>query len=279
MTWRRLERHRWRLPVLAVAATCGCGGDAASRTPSDFVGQWVWSARDSTLLQAVRRQRSTVPAAIWVATLVRRGDSLSVQLGRPVDRSVGADAELVIRIDDSFSSWWGLVPDDTLASWVGDRIARVLRLTDDAAHRRPVQLDYDAPVARLPQYAAMVRRLRRGEGGQLRGRSLWVTSLVAHLAHPDYGPLFRSIVDGQIVQLFDTGDPYSARAARQLATRLDRAGLLFRVGLGAVERRLVTGSTTHRAWFDFIDIASGSRLFRGIWIFPAGESYVAYLGG
>jgi len=253
----------------------------AGPSPPPTLGQWIWTARDSVLFVATRAQRPALRAAAWVATLSRRGDSLVTEFGRPIDASLGDDAEAVIRIDDSFSALWSTMPVDSLADRVAARLARLLPLIDPApgAGRaaRTIQLDYDAPMSKLGDYAQLVARLRAPQVGVLRDRGFWVTSLVAHLADPRYGERLRPFVDGHIVQLFDTGDRYDARAERNVLARLERAGLPFRVGLGAFERELASGATTHRAWFAILPDASQSRWYRGCWIFPAGTPYLSSL--
>lgn len=260
--------------ALLLAVMAGCADRPP--VPPPMLGQWIWSARDSALLHAMRGRRPALRAGVRVATISTRGDSLVGALGRPLDASTGADAEVVIRVDDSFSSWWGRVAPDTMAERLDARIARVLQVAERAGARRTVQLDYDAPVARLAEYAALLRRLR-GEGGALHGRSLWITSLVAHLGDPAYGARFRPLVDGHILQLFDTGDRYSEAREREVWERVERAAMPFRLGVGAFERRLTSGATTHRAWFAFIPRAARSRWYRGTWIFPGGEAYAPYL--
>lgn len=264
------------LLLISVATIpAACRRDAP---PSPTLGQWVWTARDSALLLATRTARPELRAGVWVATLSLRGDSLVAALGRPIDPSMGSDAEAVIRIDDSFSSWWDRLPADTVADRVAARLARILPLIDPppGSDRPPrtIQLDYDAPVSRLPDYAGLIARLRAPGRGVLRDRPFWITSLVAHLADPRYGDRLRPWVNGHIVQLFDTGDRYDARAERTLLARLDRAALPFRVGLGSFERQLATGPTMHRAWFAVLAPASQSRWYRGCWIFPAGTPYL-----
>lgn len=245
------------------------------------LGQWVWTARDSALFVASRAARPELRSGVWVATLALRGDSLVTALGRPIDAAMGSDAEGVIRIDDSFSALWERIPGDSVAQLVTARLSRILPLIDPAPGRggppRTIQLDYDAPMSRLADYAQLLARLRTPGSGVLRDRSLWVTSLVAHLADPRYGERLRPWVDGHIVQLFDTGDRYYPRAAGVVLARLDRAALPFRVGLGSFERQLATGPTTHRAWFALLPEASQSRWYRGCWIFPAGTPYLSSL--
>lgn len=268
---------RTRHLAIAALLLAGVGGcEDRLPSPSPVLGQWLWSARDSALLQSMRGRRPALRAGVWVATISTRGDALVAALGRPLDASVGDDAEVVIRVDDSFSPWWGRVPPDTIAARLGDRIARVLQVVERGGARRTLQLDYDAPVGRLAEYAELLQRLR-GEGGVLHGRSIWITSLVSHLGDPRYGARFRPLVDGHIVQLFDTGDRYSAGREREVWQRVERAEMPFRLGVGAFERRLTSGPTTHRAWFGFIPRAARSRWYRGTWIFPGGEAYAPYL--
>jgi hypothetical protein len=85
---------------------------------------------------------------------------------------------------------------------------------------------------------------------------------VAHLADPGYGARFRPLVDGHIIQLFDTGERHTSARERELLARAERAAMPFQLGVGAFERRLTSGPTTHRAWFDLLPRAERSR-----WIF------------
>lgn len=283
--WRRAgsERGLARAPRLFAIVGLAALGAACQAKPSPppTLGQWVWTARDSALLEASRVQRPSLRAAVWVATLSRRGDSLVTEFGRPIAASLGDDVEAVIRIDDSFSALWSAMPADSLAERVATRLTRLLPLIDPSpgAGRAPrtIQLDYDAPMSKLGDYALLLARLRAPGVGVLRERGFWVTSLVAHLADPRYGDRLRPWVDGHIIQLFDTGDRYDARAERNVLARLKRAEVPFRLGLGAFERQLATGPTTHRAWFAILPAASRSRWYRGCWIFPAGTPYLSSL--
>lgn len=266
-------RRIWRMPALLLAVVA-CRSEPAA-TPT-FLGQWVWTARDASLLQTTRRTMPTLHAGVWVATIEGRGDSLVGTLGRPIDATMGDDVEAVIRIDDSFTPLWGRASADVIAAGLEERLRRVLSVVEREGAVAALQLDYDAPVSRLGDYAALLARLR-APGHVLAGRHVWVTSLVAHLADPDYGKRLRPLVDGHIVQLFDTGDSYTSARVEVVRDRLRRAAMPFRVGVGAFERRLARGETTHRAWFGFLPIAAQSPWFRGAWIFPGGEAYQQYL--
>ena len=156
------------------------------------------------------------------------------------------------------------------------RLARVLALADEGSVPRALQLDYDCPTRLLPRYATLLRHLRSGES--LRGRRLWITSLVVHVRDPGYGALFRPVVDGHILQLFDTGDSFDDRLASQVPELLDAQGMPFMAGVASFERRRPNGaSTMHRAWFAIIPRLSKSRRYRGVWVFPAGTPWLHLL--
>ena len=76
-----------------------------------------------------------------------------------------------------------------------------------------VQLDYDCPERLLRRWSAVTAILSRGV---LAGRRVWITSLISHVRHAEYGDLFRANVAGHILQLFDTGDRMSLPHARQI---------------------------------------------------------------
>jgi hypothetical protein len=107
---------------------------------------------------------------------------------------------------------------------------------------------------------------------------VWITSLVSHVRSPEYGSNFRGVVDGHVVQLFDTGDTFSPASVERLARSLQRADIPFMVGVGTYERMLAGGRrTNHRAWFEHVSDLSTVRGYRGVWIFPAGQPYLSLL--
>ena len=214
-------------------------------------------------------------AAVWLATIDVRGDSMQSSLG--ISPSIADDrAQVVVRLDDSFTALWRTLPDSVVADRLSARLAPLLALADSrGVSRRTLQLDYDSPVRLLPRYAALVRALRKGV---LAGRTVWVTSLVSHVVTSQYGALFTGVADGHIVQLFDTGDTFTPAAAQRLARALKKSELPFMIGVGAFERRLSGGrSTQHRAWFDVVPDLATLTGYRGMWVFPAGEPYVRLL--
>jgi hypothetical protein len=269
-----------RAALLAVALLHGsaCGPSAAPAARSASVdGQWVWSAADVARLSDARR---TVPAllpGVWVATIAFAHDGVTQRLAlSPAVAGATGPVAAVIRFDDAFHAAWGAADDATLARTVGARVAALTARLDAAAPRVvEVQLDYDCPERRLPRWAALVHALARGP---LAGRTVWVTSLPAHVRHPEYGALLRGAVAGHIVQLFDTGVRPTPAALAALSASLDRQALPYRVGLGAFERVRRDGARTeHLAWFAAGPLLARSPWYRGRWVFPAGARWVEHL--
>lgn len=235
---------------------------ACTTAPPAPFAQWVWTEADRAPLADLRASQPGAVAGVHIATLhyadgvVRSELSLAPGLVDP-------PRALVIRLDDDLHAAFDALPDDALAAALAAPLTRLLALADQRGASVELQLDYDVPVRLLPRWAAVLRLLR---GGCLAGRPLWVTSLVAHLQRPDYGALFVGVIDGHILQVFDTGDRApSAATVRALA---EAADLPYRWGLGAFER----GDTTaHRAWFSATSGCTGRCQAR--WVFPAGQPW------
>lgn len=138
-----------------------------------------------------------------------------------------------------------------------------------------VQIDHDCPERFLTRWSVVVSKLATGV---LTGRTVWLTSLVAHIRHRDYGDMFRGRVAGHILQVFDTGEHMSLPRVRQLERLASRQRMAFRLGVGAFERRLANGETTsHQAWFEAPHVMRGSRWYRGVWVFPGGAPWAHLL--
>jgi hypothetical protein len=159
---------------------------------------------------------------------------------------------------------------------VGDALEAMISASENTSVTvSEVQLDYDCPERLLRRWSVVVARLSREA---LSGRAVWVTSLVAHVRHSDYGELFRPHVAGHILQVFDTGDRMSLPYARRIERLASRHRMPFRLGVAAFERRLRNGRTTdHQAWFDATRLMTGSRWYAGVWVFPGGDSWVHLL--
>ncbi len=155
-----------------------------------------------------------------------------------------------------------------------DSAINVLRSRGGSAAVHTVQLDYDAPQRALPAWAGSVRFLT---SHALSRDSVWVTSIIAHLREPAYGDLFRDVVCGHVLQVFDTGEEATAAKVSEAVRLAGRAGIPFRLGLGAFERQTRGGLTEHRAWFATVPHFAAIEGYRGLWIFPAGHRWTSFL--
>jgi hypothetical protein len=188
-----------------------------------------------------------------------------------------ADA-VVIRFDASFHAAWTR-PASELDAATTQVLRRVLSaVTRTAPNVRLVQLDYDCPTPQLARWAELLRALRAN--GVFADLEVWTTSLVAQLRDPSFGVLFRDVVAGHIVQVFDTGEPADDHTRTELIRLLARADMPFCVGLGAFERgRAQLQVTQHEAWWDVVIELARSPRFRGTWVFAAGQNWADRAGG
>jgi hypothetical protein len=241
------------------------------------VGQWIWSSEDSARFVEASRTVPRLAPTVWIGT-IRASPSGALQAGLGLSPTVAARSRVgvIIRFDDSFSNVWPAQTDSAIANAVGSSIRAML----DAAARTgvtitEVQLDYDCPERLLRRWSVVVAALARDA---LAGRTVWLTSLVVHIRHGDYGELFRDHVAGHILQVFDTGDRMSPSFAGQLQRLASQQRMPFRLGVGAFERRFPNGrSTNHRGWFAATPVMARSRWYRGVWVFPAGASWAPLL--
>lgn len=285
-----------RLRIIVVASlVTSCSGrdssstnhDPASRRDSTVaqsqiarpteIGQWIWSETDAQIFAESSRSVPELTPTVWIGTVRASRDGV-VQLQIALSpRAVGRPRTgIVVRFDDSFTNAFARQPDSVVANAVNAALRSILaavRASD--VQLTELQLDYDCPERLLSAWAKVVSSLSRDA---LAGESVWVTSLVAHMKHDEYGDLFRAHVAGHILQVFDTGDrmsPSSARAIEQLASS---QRMPFRLGVAAFERTLPDGRTTeHRAWFDATGTMSESEWYRGLWVFPGGRRWVPLL--
>ena len=218
-----------------------------------------------------------VVATVWIGTIRATSEgAVASELALSPQIAGRSTVGVVVRFDDSFSRVWRTRSDTSVAREVGDALDALVSAAErTGVSISEVQLDYDCPERVLERWSVVVGRLTRGV---LAGRPVWVTSLVAHMRHADYGTLFRPHVTGHIVQVFDTGDRMSIPTARRLERLASRHRMPFRLGVAAFERRTRNGETTdHEAWFAATRILSGSRWYSGVWIFPGGASWAHLL--
>ncbi|WP_295455426.1 DUF3142 domain-containing protein [uncultured Thiodictyon sp.] len=221
------------------------------------VGQWVWSRRDLPTLEQARRVRPDVAAAVNIADLSWDGQ-VRTRLRLPPGLA-GPPAMLVVRLDNSFHH---AVPEPAGAQ-LNQALGRLLAAVDPALAALPVELDYDAPITRLPVYAAWLDTFR---AGALQGRAVWITTLPSQLRDPGFGARFASRVDGIVPQVFDTGEPWTPQRAASLAADLARAAIPFALGLGGFDRP----GTRHAAWLAALPTLAELPTYRGTCVFPAG---------
>jgi hypothetical protein len=174
-----------------------------------------------------------------------------------------------VRLEDGVHALWALRGEEAL----GRDLARELEawraeIEATGADVHEVQLDYDAPVARLGAWARVVDRLAHGP---LSGIDVWVTSLPAHVASPDYGDRFRGAAVGHVLQLFDTGLPCTDANVDRMAVALSHQRMRYRVGLGAFEREKNGRRTTDHACFRRALARLKVRGYAGAWLFAAGR--------
>lgn len=256
--------------AVAVVATLACRPAAPRETE---IGQWIWSEADSARFVEASRTFPNLLATVWTATILATNDgsvqsrlALSPRIaGRP---SVG----VVVRFDDSFTRAWATRTDSAIAQDVGSALADMISASERTGVTiSEVQLDYDCPERLIRRWSRVVTQVSREALG---GRAVWITSLVAHIRHRDYGDLFRPHVAGHILQVFDTGDRMSVPYARRIERLASRHRMPFRLGVAAFERRLPNGRTTdNEAWFEATRLMSGSRWYTGVWVFPGGTSW------
>ena len=237
------------------------------------VGQWIWSAADSARFVEAARSIPNVVPTVWIGTIRASSDgTVQSQLALSPRIAARPSVGVVVRFDDSFTRSWASQTDTAIARAVGNALRDMLGAAETAEVTvSEVQLDYDCPERLLRRWSIVVAQLSRDALG---GRAVWLTSLVAHVRHPDYGDLFRPHVAGHILQVFDTGDRMSVPYVRRIERLASRHRMPFRLGVAAFERRLANGRTTnHQAWFDATRVMRGSRWLTGLWVFPGGASW------
>jgi hypothetical protein len=172
-----------------------------------------------------------------------------------------------VRFEDCFS---GCLSDDDLKTLDGAFTQLLLEVRATGASFAELQLDYDAPISKLPRYAQVLGHLK---ARSLRGLELWITSIPAHVQTRGYGDLLRQHVAGHILQLFDTGLACDATDAAKLKTALLAQRMRYRLGYGSFERAGVPASKSHACWQELTASWRHEPAAAGWWLFPAGIGY------
>ena len=240
------------------------------------IGQWIWTRTDLARFAESRAVHPGLEAAVFIGSI--QCDTIS---GRLVARAGLSASEPqtdgvtgVIRFEDGIDRC-------RIAGAAARRFAQqldsavsILRQRARTARISTMQLDYDAPQRAIRVWAGHVAYFH---AHALRGDSIWVTSLIAQLREPGYGDLFRGVVSGHVLQVFDTGEPATAAQVDEALRLARRARIPFRLGLGAFERETRGGRTDHRAWFATLPQFKAIDGFRGVWVFPAGREWISLI--
>jgi hypothetical protein len=260
--------------VLTVLISACSPKPAVSAAPA--IGQWIWTRADLARFNESRGTQPKLEAAVFIGsiqcdTISRR---LLVRAGLSVSEPQADAVTAVIRFENGIDRCRiAGEPAPQFAQRL-DSAVSVLRQRARTAPIGAMQLDYDAPQRAIGAWAANVAYLH---AHALRGDSIWVTSLIAQLREPGYGDLFRGVVSGHVLQVFDTGEPATTAQVHEALRLARRARMPFRLGLGAFERDTRGGRTEHRAWFATVAQFAAVDGFRGVWVFPSGNRWVSLL--
>jgi hypothetical protein len=249
---------------------------AATTTAAHHVGQWIWTRTDIARFAESAVLRPALEAGVFIGSV-----HCDAATGRLVARAAlsAASAQVavvtpVIRFEDGLYACRNPRDSSEAFELVLDSAVHVLRARVRSVAVQAVQLDFDAPQRAIGAWSRSVRFMRTRS---LAGDSVWITSLIAHLRQPEYGTLFRGVVDGHVLQVFDTGEEANEVQIAEVLRLTKRAAMPFRVGLGAFERQTRAGPTNHRAWFAAVAQLGTVRGYSGIWVFPAGQRWITHL--
>jgi hypothetical protein len=275
---RSIRRFAHGLAVFALASAAASAHASdplpSAPAPTDATGLWIWTRRDLAVLSAARATAPDLRSAVHVATVQRRGAAIAWQRAlSPAVEQAGRAGAIVIRIDDSMNGIWAEGDADEVARRLSPVLTEVLTQSlSTGATVDEIELDYDAPVRVAASWARVAGALA---AGPLRGRTVWMTSIPAHLDASGFSGALANAGLGQILQLFDTGLPCTASNYAHLAGRLATTHARFRVGLGAYERTGREGQ--HACWARWARGLRSIAGYEGTWIFPAGRDVTGLL--
>ena len=272
----RIRRRMHLIGLCAAAALVASCGESPVPHLEPATGQWIWTRADLARFSESRVQRPGLEAAVFIGSI--QCDTISGQLvaqaGLAASVAQVEPVTAVIRFEDGLERCRAAAVTDADFAQRLDSAVYLLRSRSRTVPLAAIQLDYDAPRRALGKWATSVAQLQLHA---LRGDTVWVTSLIAHLRDPSYGALFRGVIRGHVLQVFDTGEPATVAQVDEAVRLARRAHIQFRIGLGAFERETRSGRTDHRAWFASVPQFSAIDGFRGVWIFPAGQRWLSLL--
>jgi len=262
--------------VVCIALLTGCGpaaSEAAGTGQPAALGQWIWTRADVSRYSESQVTHSALEAGVFIGAIHCDTSSgrLVAQAGLPPSVVPADHPTAVIRFEDGLDRCRVVSGAAAVFERRLDSVVTVLRERGGAMPYAAVQLDYDVAQRGLAAWATSVRYLR---AHALARDTVWVTSIIAHLREPQYGALFGDVVSGHVLQVFDTGEPATPERIAEAVRVVRRAGIPFRIGLGAFERETARGRTAHRAWFDAVPRFASVPGYEGVWIFPAGNRWV-----
>jgi Protein of unknown function (DUF3142) len=234
-------------------------------------GQWIWTARDREIFERTRREHPALSVAVFVGTIECESGALRTRRGLSPLSAGNEPRALVVRLSDSVHACVERQSEAEFARGLDARLAALLsEVKASGARFEELQLDYDAPVSKLPRWASALRYLN---AHALSGIDVWITSLPVHVEQPNYGALMRGVVTGHIVQVFDTGLSCDAENAEHLRAALQAQLMPYRVGYGTFERNGVPADHAHQCWLGLTQSWRNDPGASGFWVFPAGIPY------
>ena len=269
-----MRRTRLASAVALSLTAVGCTASPAATggQPVTALGQWIWTRADVARYTEGIAAHPGLEAGVFIGAI--HCDTVAHRLVAQAGLSAAVVPDehptAVIRLEDGLDRCRDGADRSARFDRMLDSAVRVLRVRGGTVAYAAVQLDYDAPQRALAAWAASVRRLR---AQALSGDSVWVTSIIAQLREPAYGSLFGGVVSGHVLQVFDTGEPATPERMAEAVRLVRRAGVPFRLGLGAFERETARGRTEHRAWFAALPRFAAVHGYLGVWIFPAGQRW------
>lgn len=247
-----------------------------SASPARQLGQWVWTTRDAERFDAAQTADDALVPALLIGSVRRESGQLRMRRGITPEATGARRIAAVVRLEDSVHPALTSGKAKPFAQGLEAMLSPLLLdVSRSGVELAELQLDYDVPVSKLELWADALRELRKGPLGYV---SLWITSIPSHVASPGYGEHFHGVVDGTILQLFDTGLPCTGLNQRKLASRLTHHGLPFRIGVGAFERApsaqsdtLPAAKSDHGCWLRRSVSFREDPLYRGTWVFAANQ--------